>query len=115
MGADDEGRRQFDELLTHDPDARYATHALFRSGEAAFLAGDRVRAKHQLEAFRQQYPDNELNAYALAHLGRIALDESKSADARLSVCHSDSTIRRRSAGRAMPAGIGRSRREIGAD
>lgn len=70
-----EARAQFDEVLRRDPTGKFARQALYRSGEAAYLAGDRGHAKRQLQSFCQQHPDDALNAFALCYLGRLELDE----------------------------------------
>ncbi len=72
-----EARSQFGELLRRDPDHRYARQALFRSGEAAYLAGEQLAARRDLQAFLDRYPSDELNAYLLAYLGSLELQDGK--------------------------------------
>ncbi len=59
------------------PQGRYAKSALFRGGEAAYLAGSNDEATEQLTAFLAAHADDELAAYALPYLGRIALDSKQ--------------------------------------
>jgi TolA-binding protein len=70
-----DARAQFDAVLERDPAGKFARQALYRSGEAAYLAGDRSKAQRQLQTFFQQHPDDPLNAFALCYLGRLELDE----------------------------------------
>jgi cellulose synthase operon protein C len=82
LGRYAEARTQFGELLRRDPQNRYARQAQFRGGEAAFLAGDAIAARGDLQAFRDSYPDDELNAYALAYLGTLQLQDGNGAAAQ---------------------------------
>ncbi|MEX2188412.1 MAG: tetratricopeptide repeat protein [Pirellulales bacterium] len=63
--------------LDRAPQGRYAKSALFRGGEAAYLGGQGEEAERQLAAFLTAYADDELAAYALPYLGRLALDAKK--------------------------------------
>ncbi len=54
-----------------EPNHRFARPALFRSGEAAWLAGDTAAAARDLESFRRRYPNDDLNAYAISYLAEI--------------------------------------------
>ena len=76
-----EAQEQFEELLRLAPEDRYARHAEFRAGEAAYFAGNLAEARRRLGEFRGKHPDDALNAYVLAHLGRIELDDGKPAAA----------------------------------
>ncbi|MBI3838126.1 MAG: tetratricopeptide repeat protein [Planctomycetia bacterium] len=82
LGRYAEARAEFGELLRRDPRHRYARQALFRSGEAAYLAGDPLAARRDLQTFRDRYPDDELNAYTLAYLGNLELQDGKGAAAQ---------------------------------
>jgi TolA-binding protein len=72
-----DARVQFDEVLKREPEGKFARQALYRSGEAAYLAGDRSVARRQLQSFCQQHPDDALNAFALCYLGRLELDDGQ--------------------------------------
>ena len=58
------------------PTGKYARAALFRSGEAAYLAGNFAAAKPDLEGFLAKYPHDRLIAYVLPYLGDIALSNN---------------------------------------
>jgi TolA-binding protein len=73
---------QFGELLRRDPNHRYARQALFRSGETAYFGGDPRTAKHDLQAFREKFPQDSLNGYALPYLASLALRAENAAGAR---------------------------------
>ena len=45
LGKFDEARRQFHEYASREPEGKYARAALFRSGEAAYLAGESRRGQ----------------------------------------------------------------------
>ena len=81
LGKPDEARRLFAELLEHNADSALARRALFRRGEASFLAGNDEQARRDLEAFHAQYPDDELAAYVLPYLGELALRSGETAKA----------------------------------
>ncbi len=82
LGLHAEARTQFTELLTRDPQNRFARQSLFRSGEAAYLAGDDNVARRDLETFLAQYPNDELQAYALPYLAQVELVEGNAAAAQ---------------------------------
>jgi TolA-binding protein len=63
--------------LDREPQGRYAKSALFRGGESAYLGGEGDAAAKQLSAFLEVHRNDELAAYALPYLGRIALDANK--------------------------------------
>ena len=73
MGKFDEARRQFQSYTSREPKGKYARAAMFRSGEAAYLAGDFETAKPDLVRFLAKYPGDRLNAFVLPYLGDIAL------------------------------------------
>ena len=64
--------RLFRECLATSADSKLARPALFRAGEAAYLAGDLAAAEVELSKFAGKYPDDKLNAYVLTYLGNIA-------------------------------------------
>jgi TolA-binding protein len=78
----DLSRAQFAELLKRDPEHRYARQALFRGGEAAYLAGDEKAAKRDLGRFRERYPRDELNGFALPYLASLELQAGNAAAAQ---------------------------------
>jgi len=65
----------FGRYLDSYPDGKHARTALFRAGEASYLASDHGQARRQLEHFLAKYRGDRLNAYVLAYLGNIALDD----------------------------------------
>ncbi len=69
LGKLSEARQLFAELLESDPQSPLARQALFRKAEASFRVGDDQAASRDLAEFSQQYPHDELNAYALSYLG----------------------------------------------
>ena len=73
LGKLNEAREQFQKYATLEPNGKYARAALFRSSEAAYLAGNYAAAKPGLESFFAKYPDNRLGAFVLPYLGDIAL------------------------------------------
>lgn len=66
-------RTRFRDYVTQQPDGPHVRHAQFRAAEAAYLLGLRDEALAELEAFRRQHKDDELNAYVLTYLGDLAL------------------------------------------
>ncbi|NUQ66144.1 MAG: tetratricopeptide repeat protein [Pirellulales bacterium] len=68
-----EARRRFHECLASGTEERFAKLALFRAGEAAYLADTSDLAKADLQSFHEKYPADELNAFVLSYLGEIAL------------------------------------------
>jgi TolA-binding protein len=73
LGAHEEAGKNFLEYLAREPQGPFARPALFRAGEAAFLAGKPDPAEVRLKDFLGKYPDDKLNAYVLPYLGDIAL------------------------------------------
>ena len=71
----------FRQYLDASPDGEHARPALFRAGEAAYLVSEHGPARRQLEHFLAKYPGDRLNAYVLAYLGNIALDDDDLAGA----------------------------------
>ena len=55
LGKLDDARRQFHQYVAREPGGKYARAALFRSGEAAYLAGNFAAAKPDLENFLAKY------------------------------------------------------------
>ncbi len=72
-GKHSEARRRFQECLGDGLEERFRKAALFRAGEAAYLAREHEAAKTDLATFRHQYPEDPLNAFVLTYLGEIAL------------------------------------------
>ncbi|HEY4313737.1 MAG TPA: tetratricopeptide repeat protein [Pirellulales bacterium] len=62
-------------------DADLKRKALYRAGEARYLAGRPADAEHDLEEFCRRYPDDKLAGYALAFRGEIALADNRVDDA----------------------------------
>ena len=60
-------------FLTRHPDHRSASRALFRSAEAAKLAGWTDQALEDFERFHDRFPDDQLNALVFYHLGELAM------------------------------------------
>ncbi|HTU27511.1 MAG TPA: tetratricopeptide repeat protein, partial [Pirellulales bacterium] len=56
--------------------------ALFRQGEAAYLAGHDRAARASLEAFVEKYPSDPRNAYALVYLAETLLAAGESSAAK---------------------------------
>ena len=67
----EEAKKDFDQLLTMNPNESQSAHARFRVGEAAMLLGDQMQARRLLDRFRQFHRKHELNAYALPYLAEI--------------------------------------------
>ena len=65
----------FRRYLDASPDGPQARPALFRAGEAAYLVSEHGQARRHLRSFLAKYPGDRLNAYVLAYLGNIALDD----------------------------------------
>lgn len=84
-----EGRRWFLKLIEQEPKHRFARQAVFRVGESSYLLGNHDNAKRELDWFCEQYPDDQLNAFALPYLGAIALAAAEN-DAALA--HYESAI-----------------------
>ena len=84
LGRYDEAQSEFRDFLARDPTSPFAPQALFRAGEAAFLAGRTDKARPALAEFHKKYPHDKLNAYVLNYLGQLALaDGDASAAAEL--------------------------------
>lgn len=66
---------RFRDYVARYPDAQHVRHAAFRAAESSYLLGQRDDARRELEAFREKYADDELNAYVLTYLGDLALAE----------------------------------------
>ncbi len=81
LGKFEEARRQFQSYCSREPKGRHAAAALFGAAEAAYLAGDYGVAKSDLVNFREKYPNDPLNAFALPYLGDIALSTGEAAAA----------------------------------
>jgi len=75
-------RARFDQSLAANPEGRFARQSLFRAGEAAYLLRDHGTAKSRLRKFVQQYPDDDLNLYALPYLAQIELSSGNAEGAR---------------------------------
>jgi TolA-binding protein len=65
----------FRRYLDASPNEKHVRPALFRAGEAAYLVSEHDQARRQLQRFLAKYPGDRLNAYVLAYLGNIALDD----------------------------------------
>jgi len=78
-----EARKGYMRLLEHDPHHSFASRAIFRAGETSYLSGDREEARRELKWFRENYPNDPLNAYVLSYLGEIALELEEINQARL--------------------------------
>ena len=74
-----ETRKNFREVLKHDPSPVQRTRAEFRIAEAAMLSGQYLEARKLMEDFRRRYPDDNLNAYVLVYLGEIVGRETPAA------------------------------------
>lgn len=61
------------EFLTRHPEHRSASRALFRAAEAAKLAGWTDQALEDFARFQDRFPDDQLNALVLYHLGELAM------------------------------------------
>ena len=72
-GQFDEARRQFISYAGREPQGEYVRAALFRFGEAAYLAGNFETAKPDLDRFLKIYPGDRLSADVLPYLGDIAI------------------------------------------
>ena len=97
-----EARRQFQTYIGREPTGKHAAAALFGAAEAAYLAGDYRAAKPDLASFREQYPDDPLNAFALPYLGDIALSSGDVAAAAALLSRRAATVSQRTAARRMP-------------
>jgi len=76
LGRPDEAVPHFRNYLSREPEGRFAATALFRVGEAAYLAAESDLGKVELERFLNAYPDDALNAYVLPYLGDVALTQN---------------------------------------
>ncbi len=83
-GRSEEAGSHFRQYLNRQPDGKFVRPALFRSGEAAYLAGKSDLAKADLTRFRSTYPQDKLNAYVLPYLGDVALGQG---DVKAAVRH----------------------------
>ena len=54
-----------------DADTAHITHTRFRLAEANMLLGNHLQAEEQLKAFRTEFPDHALTAYATPYLAEI--------------------------------------------
>ena len=81
LGHADEAIKNLLLYLERDPAGAFARQALFRLGETEHLTGKHDDAKKHLEAFRAAHPNDNLNAYVLPYLGRIALAKGDAAAA----------------------------------
>lgn len=77
----DRAGTHFRQYLSRVSSGKYVRPALFRAGEAAYLAGKSELAKAELKQFQSTYPNDKLNAYVWPYLGDIALGESDVAGA----------------------------------
>jgi TolA-binding protein len=77
----EEARRQFQQYASLEPEGKFARPALFRAGEAAYLAGKLDAAKADLERFHAKHAEDTLNAFALLYLGDIAMSRHAPAEA----------------------------------
>lgn len=77
LGELEEAEQQFETYLDRQSEGRFALPALFRAGETAYLRNRFDEAEADLTKFRQQYPDDKLNAYVLPYLGDIALEDGR--------------------------------------
>jgi TolA-binding protein len=69
----DAARTQFRKCSERKPEGRKAIEAAFRVGEMGYFLDDRETARRDLATFREQHPDDSLNAYALPYLADLAL------------------------------------------
>ncbi len=81
LGRWQEARPQFTLVLQHDPAGKHAPAAGFRAGESAYMTGDDASAERDLTTFRDGYPDDPLNAYALPYLASLAMQDHDAAAA----------------------------------
>jgi len=75
-GRNEQAEARFRQYLKRQAEGKFARPALFRAGEAAYLSGKTDVAWKDLRTFREQYPDDPLNAYILPYLGDIAMGRS---------------------------------------
>ncbi|HUT09441.1 MAG TPA: tetratricopeptide repeat protein [Thermoguttaceae bacterium] len=80
-GAPGEAADHFRRYLTRRGDGPLARAALFRAGEASYMAQEYARAKDDLIQFRSRYATDRLNACVLPYLGDIAMTEGSVATA----------------------------------
>ena len=74
-------REAYLKFLQHGTGDALAPRAQFRLGETAYLLAMHQEARAALENFNTGHPDHELNAYALAYLGEMALNGGEPAKA----------------------------------
>ncbi len=72
--------QQFGEVQ-RSTDADLARKALFRTGEANYLAGRHAESEQDLEKFCERFPGDKLSPYALAYRGEMALTAERVDDA----------------------------------
>ncbi len=77
----------FQKLLIDYPQSGFASRALFRSGETAYLSGQLDLAKADLERFNQPKSDDQLAPYVLLYLAEIALWQGQIAAAEKQFAH----------------------------
>jgi cellulose synthase operon protein C len=75
LGRFADARAEFQKVLESQPKGRFARQALFRSGEAAYLANLAESAGEDLNRFLAQHAEDELCMYALPYLGELALND----------------------------------------
>lgn len=75
QGLHKQARSRFLEYLAAEPQGRFARPALFRAGEAAYLAHDPKAARPDLEKFSARFSEDPLNAFVLLYLGNMARDD----------------------------------------
>jgi TolA-binding protein len=73
LGQFAEARTRFQSVLEARPEGRFAHRALFRSGEAAYLAHQPESAVADLKRFVAEHAEDELCMFALPYLGELAL------------------------------------------
>jgi TolA-binding protein len=76
-----EAAQQYQQYLDRQKQGRFAREALFRRGEAEYLAGQASAAKKTLTQFVREYPRDPLGAYSFPYLGDLALGEGNWAEA----------------------------------
>jgi cellulose synthase operon protein C len=86
LGEYSQAAEHYRAYLNREPQGRYAKSALFREGESAYLGGNGEAAAKALTTFLEQHADDELAAYALPYLGRIALDANQLGEAEKQFC-----------------------------